>query len=560
MRRFVFITIAFALTAGAHAQTIAKRHMIVAAEPLASEAGLEMLRDGGSAVDAAIAAQLVLTLVEPQSSGVGGGGYMLIAEPDGKLFAYDGRETAPASVKPTMFLNAQGKPRSHGDVVPGGLSVGIPGNIALLARAHERHGKLSWARLFEPAIRLADHGFKVPVRMAAELRYPQNVSVPEITEFFSRNDGELIEAGDAWRNPEYARTLREIAKGGRDAFYRGRIADAIIERVRTSPRNPAVITREDFALYRVIEREAICGTYRLYRVCSVPPSTSGGVALLQILGILERFPSGELKPGTLKAVHLLTQAERLAFADRARWIGDPDFVQVPLSGLIDRNYLAGRALLIDPKRDMGLAPAGTPPFRERLIDYAPVPQARPGGTSHLDAVDERGQVVALTASVESVYGAKLVAAGFVLNNELTDFTFVPEVDGRPVANAPAPHKRPMSAMTPAIIFSPEGGFFAAIGSPGGPRIIGYVAQAVSALIDTGGDIETAVGAPHYLNRNGATELEKGTAIEALAPALSAMGHDVRAVALESGLNGIRRVPGGYEGASDPRRNGAALGD
>ncbi|MGQ0742073.1 MAG: gamma-glutamyltransferase [Alphaproteobacteria bacterium] len=559
MKRLIFVLFVLALAGGAQAEEIATRHMIVAAEPYASEAGLEMLRAGGSAVDAAIAAQLVLTLVEPQSSGIGGGGYLLVAEPNGTLHAYDGREIAPASAEPAMFLDAQGKPRPRADAIPGGLSVGIPGNIALLARAHERHGKLPWAILFEPAVRLADQGFKVPARMAAELRYPENASASELAKFFSRADGKLIEAGDIWHNREYARTLREIAKGGREAFYKGRIADAIIERVKTSPRNPAVITREDFAAYRVIDREAICGTYRLYHVCSVPPSTSGGITLLQILGMLERFPSSELEPGTLKAVHLLTQAERLAFADRARWIGDPDFVQVPLPGLIDKNYLSGRAKHINVNRDMDLASAGTPPS-ERLIDYAPIPQARPGGTSHLDAVDGRGQVVSLTASVESVYGAKLVAAGFVLNNELTDFTFVPQAGGRPVANAPAPRKRPMSAMTPTIVFGPGGKFFAAIGSPGGSRIIGYVAQAVSALIDAHVDMQAAIGAPHYLNRNGVTELETGTAIEALAPKLVAMGHQVRAVKMESGLNGIRRVPEGYEGASDPRRSGAALGD
>ena len=543
----------------ATAVTPVEHHMIVAAEPYAAEAGLEMLRAAGSAVDAAIAAQLVLTLVEPQSSGIGGGAYLLVAEPDGKLHAYDGRETAPASAKPTMFLDANGKPRNHADAIPGGLSVGVPGDVAMLAQAHAAHGRLPWAKLFEPAIRLAEKGFKVPPRMAAEIRYPDNASMPDLKAVYFHTDGTPLAAGETWRNPAYAETLREIAQGGADAFYKGKIADEIASAVAHAAVNPAVMTHADFAAYQVKERQALCGTYRLYRVCSLPPSTSGGITLLQTLGLLQHFKSADLKPGTLSAVHLISEAERLAYADRGRWIGDPDFVDVPLPGLLDKNYLGSRAHLIDPKRDMGLAQAGTPPTAKPL-DYAPLAQPRPPGTSHMSVVDDRGEVVSLTMSVESEFGSKLMAGGFVLNNELTDFAFVPEVDGRPVANAPAPGKRPMSAMTPTIIFAPNGKFFAALGSPGGQPIVGYVIEAVSTLIDGHLSMPDAVMLPRHVNLDGATLLEKDTRLEALAPQLTAMGHQVSLVKLESGLNGIRRVPHGYEGAADPRREGVVLGD
>ena len=558
LTRIGFIFVAAIVAGTAHAQTIAKRHMIVAAEPYASEAGLEMLRAGGSAVDAAIAAQLVLTLVEPQSSGIGGGAYMLVAGGHGELHAYDGREMAPASARPGMFLDANGKPRPFDEARPGGLSVGVPGDVALLAHAHSAHGKLPWAKLFQPAIRLAEKGFKVPPRMAMELRLEETATIPALRKFFSRPDGVLLEAGDMWRNPAYAKTLRQIAKGGADAFYKGAIADAIIGAVKNAPKNPAVMTRKDFAAYQVKDREPLCGIYRLYRVCSLPPSTSGGVTMLQVLGMLERFKSAELKPATLATVHLVSEAERLAYADRARWIGDPDFISVPLPGLLDKTYLASRARLIDPKRDMGLAKAGTPPAK--AMDYAPLPQPRPPGTSHLSVVDDAGEAVSLTMSIESEYGAFLTAGGFVLNNELTDFAFVPEVDGRKVANAPAAHKRPMSAMTPTIIFAPDGKFFAAFGSPDGPRIIGYVIQTASALIDGKLSMTDAIVLPHHVNTNSATLIEKGTKLEEIAPALTAMGHQVTIRELVSGLNGIRRVPGGYEGAADLRREGVALGD
>ena len=544
------------------AAALAQHHMIVAAEPDAAEAGLAMLRDGGSAVDAAIAAQMVLTLEEPQSSGIGGGAYLIVA--DGMtLHAYDGRETAPASARPDMFLDKNGKPRRHNDVVPGGLSVGVPGAVRMLAMAHAAHGKLPWAKLFEPAIRLAEQGFKVPPRLAIELAEggPRLASMPDIRANFFHPDGTPIKPGETWRNEKLAQSLRQIAEGGPDAFYKGAIAGEIADAVAKAPVNPGGMTRVDIAAYQAKERTPLCGVYRAFRICSLPPSTSGGVTVLQILGLLQHFPSGQLQPNTLSAVHLVSEASRLAYADRAQWLGDPDFVAVPLAGLLDRAYLDSRSRLIDPMRSMGMASAGTPLMQKtELRDYAPMRPQIEMGTSHLAVVDDRGEAVSMTTSVEAAFGAQIAAGGFLLNNQLTDFSFEPVIDGKPVANAPAPGKRPLSAMAPVIVFAPDGQFFAAVGSPGGRQIIAYVAQALVNLIDAKLSMPEAAAEPRHVNMNGATLIERGTALEMLTPALTAMGHRVRAIPFDSGVNGIRRVNGGYEGGADPRREGVALGD
>ncbi|HMI95542.1 MAG TPA: gamma-glutamyltransferase [Micropepsaceae bacterium] len=544
------------------AAPLAQHHLIVAAEPAAAEAGLAMLRNGGSAVDAAIAAQLVLTLVEPQSSGIGGGAYLIVSDGTA-VHAYDGRETAPASARPDMFLDAQGKARRHNDAVPGGLSVGVPGVVRMLAMAHAAHGKLAWAKLFEPAIRLAEQGFVVPPRLALELAQggPGLAAMPDIRANFFNPDGTPIKAGQTWRNPKFAQSLRRIADGGPYAFYAGSIADEITAAVTKAPVNAAVMTRADLANYRPKERAPLCGAYRAYRICSLPPSTSGGTSVLQILGLLQRFSSAELQPVTLSSVHLMSEASRLAYADRARWLGDADFVAVPLQGLLDRAYLDTRSRLIDPMHAMGIAPAGAPLMQKGEIpDYAPMPPQIERGTSHLAVVDDSGEVVSMTMSIEAAFGAQIAAGGFLLNNELTDFSFEPVIDGKPVANAPAPGKRPLSAMSPVIVFGPDGKFFAALGSPGGGQIIAYVAQAVVNLIDGQLAMQAAAAAPRHVNLNGATLIEKGTPLEMFAPALAAMGHQMRVIPFDSGVNGIRRVNGGYEGGADPRREGVALGD
>ncbi len=541
---------------------LAQHHLVVAAEPAAAEAGLAMLRSGGSAVDAAIAAQLVLTLVEPQSSGIGGGAYLIVSDGTA-LQAYDGRETAPASARPDMFLDAQGRARPHNDAVPGGLSVGVPGVVRMLAMAHAAHGKLAWAKLFEPAIRLADQGFTVPPRLALELAEggPALAAMPDIRANFFNPDGTPIKAGQNWRNRKLAQSLRRIADGGPDAFYAGPLADEIAGAVTRAPVNPSVMTRTDIANYQPKERTPLCGTYRTYRICSLPPSTSGGTSVLQILGLLQRFSSAELQPVTLSSVHLISEASRLAYADRARWLGDGDFVAVPLSGLLDRAYLDARSRLIDPMHAMGIAAAGTPLMQKGEIpDYAPMRPQVEQGTSHLAVVDDSGEAVSMTTSIEAAFGAQISAGGFLLNNELTDFSFEPIIDGKPVANAPAPGKRPLSAMSPLIVFGPDGKFLAALGSPGGRQIIGYVAQAVVNLIDGQLSIQAAAAAPRHVNMDGPILIEKGTPLEMLTPALSAMGHQVRAIPFDSGVNGIRHVNGGYEGGADPRREGVALGD
>jgi gamma-glutamyltranspeptidase/glutathione hydrolase len=553
---------AFHIPPAQAAASPAQHHMIVAAEPDAAQAGLTMLRNGGSAVDAAIAAQMVLTLEEPQSSGIGGGAYLIVTDGTA-LRAYDGRETAPASARPDMFLDKDGRPRRHNDAVPGGLSVGVPGAVRMLAMAHAAHGKLAWAKLFEPAIKLAEEGFKVPPRLAIELAEggSQLAAMPDIKAHFFHPDGTPIKPGETWRNPQLARTFRLIARSGPDAFYTGALAGEIASAVANAPVNPGGMTRADIAGYQAKERTPVCGTYRAFRVCLPPPSTSGGVTVLQILGLLQRFPSSQLQPNTLSAVHLVSEASRLAYADRAKWLGDPDFVPVPLAGLLDPAYLDARSRLIDPMRDMGTAAAGMPLTQKtELRDFAPMRPQIEMGTSHLAVVDDRGEALSMTTTVEAGFGAQIAAGGFLLNNELTDFSFEPVIDGKPVANAPAPGKRPLSAMSPALVFAPDGQFFAAVGSPGGRQIIGYVAQALVNLIDAKLSMPQAAAAPRHVNLNGPTLIERGTTLEMLTPALTAMGHEVRAIGFDSGVNGIRRVNGGYEGGADPRREGVALGD
>jgi gamma-glutamyltranspeptidase/glutathione hydrolase len=545
----------------AAAPKIARHHMIVAAEPDAAAAGLTMLRAGGSAVDAAIAAQMVLALEEPQASGIGGGSYMIVSDGT-RLRAYDGRETAPASAKPGMFLDSQGKPRGHADAVPGGLSVGVPGTIAVLALAHKTHGRLAWARLFAPAIKLADEGFTVPPRLAIELGDggPALAAMPDIRANFFNPDGTPLHAGQTWRNPKLAQTLRIIAKAGPNGFYKGAIAADIAQAVTKAPVNPTIMTPADLAGYRARTRAPLCGSYRAYRICSLPPSTSGGTTVLQILGLLQRFPSAQLQPRTLSMVHLMSEAERLAYADRGRWLGDTDFVTVPLKGLLDHAYLDARSRLIDPLHAMDKAEPGTPPMKTGMLDFAPQHRQIENGTSQIAVVDDRGEALSMTTSVEGPFGARIMADGFLLNNQLTDFSFEPEIDGRPVANAPAAGKRPLSAMSPVIVFGPDGKFFAALGSPGGRQIIGYVAQALVDLIDGHLSMDAAAAEPRHLDMNGPVLIEQGSPLESLAPGLTMMGHQIRAIRFDSGVNGIMRAPGGYAGGSDPHREGVALGD
>jgi gamma-glutamyltranspeptidase/glutathione hydrolase len=544
------------------AQVTARHQMIAAANPLAAEAGLAMLRAGGSAVDAAIATQMVLGLVEPESSGIGGGAFLLLFDPrTGKTTSFDGREVAPASATPTMFLGPDGQPRGKQAVIPGGLSVGVPGVIGMLEMAHKKHGKLPWARLFQPAIALAEKGFPVGPKLARTIEAftLRGAGLPDIRRTFYHADGTPFRQGEIFRNPDYAATLKAIAAGGARAFYTGEIAQAIVDTVKSTPMNPGSMTLADLANFQAKERAPVCGAYRVWKICSMGPPSSGGIAIVQIMGMLQRFPSSQLQPNTLSEAHLFTQASRLAYADRAKFLADSDAVKVPVAGLIDPGYIAGRAAQIDPSRDMGTASAGNPPQKHAAFS----PQRSPvlHGTSHMTIVDKSGQVIAMTTSVESVFGAKTMVKGFLLNNTLTDFSLQPVLDGLPVANAPAAGKRPLSAMSPTIVFDRNGRFLLSVGSPGGPNIISYVSQTLVAMLDGGLAPQAAIALPRQLNSNGPTRLEKSPANDALAPGLTAMGHTVAVTAGEgSGLHGIKKVSGGYIGGADPRRDGVVLGD
>lgn len=536
----------------------ASQHVAVTANAYASNAALEVLRENGSAVDAAIAAELVLTLVEPQSSGIGGGLFMLVSDPKGQMRVYDGREVAPAQFSPETFLDGTGKAKRRDAISTGGLSVGVPGAIAAMWIAHQRHGRRPWKSLFRPAITLADQGFVVTpllARAIGELR--QETLDGSMKAIYFHRDGKQVRAGETIKDAEYAKTLRLIAEQGPSGFYEGKVANAIVEAVRSST-NRGVMTFEDVSAYRAIEREPLCGRYRSYRICTTP-APSGGPTVLQILGILNRFNPDLLLTGSFSQVHYFTQASRLAYADRAMWLGDPDHISVPQAGLLDSGYLALRAKSITGDRDMGSVESGVPPARGALNKFAPQRSAVGHGTSHLSIIDRYGYVVSMTASIQASFGAQIRAAGFVLNNELTDFSLEPEIGGRMVANAPGPSKRPLSAMSPTIVFG-KGGFFAAIGSPGGPDIISYNAQALIDLIDGGNSVATAVANPHFTNLNGSTILEMRPSTLLLVPQLLIAGHSVRVRPLESGLNGIRNDGGKYSAATDVRGEGAARGE
>jgi len=542
-------------------ETVAKKHMIAAANPHAAKAGLEMMRAGGSAVDAAIATQLVLGLVEPESSGIGGGAFMLVYDPKTKqTTSFDGREMAPASATPTMFLDANGAPRTKPDAIPGGLSVGIPGVIKMLWLAHQKYGKLPWAKLFEPAIKLSDDGFPVGPKLARTIKnFTRGANMPDIKAHFYHPDGTPLAEGEIYKSPDYAATLRKIAMEGPDGFYKGEIAQAIVDKVQQAPRQQGGMTLADLENYQAKERAPVCGDYREYRLCSMGPPSSGGVAVLQILGMLQRFKPAELTPNTVSGAHLFAQASRLAYADRAQYLADPAFVDVPVKGLLDKGYLAGRAALIDPAHDMGTAVAGNPPQKHAALS----PQVSPvlHGTSHMTIVDGNGEVVAMTTSVEAVFGAEIMTKGFMLNNTLTDFSFQPVREGKPVANAPAAGKLPLSAMSPTIVFDKNGSFLVSVGSPGGPAIINYVSQILVGMLDAKMTVKDAIAMPHEINMNGTTLLEQSPNSDALAAELRAMGHTVTIPRIEgSGLHGIQKVKGGCVGAADPRRDGIALGD
>jgi len=537
--------------------------MVAAANPHASQAGLEILRAGGSALDAAIAVQMVLNLVEPQSSGIGGGAFVMHwDEAARRVSAYDGRETAPAAARPDRFLRPDGKPMPIAEAINSGRSVGVPGLLRVLHLAHAKHGRLPWARLFEPALRLAEGGFAVSPRLHAQIRTDPFLPLHAATRaYFFLPDANPLPVGFRLKNPQLAAVLRRIAQQGPDAFYLGPVARDIVAAVaaaRDRYMRPGDLTEQDLAKYRALEREPICGAYRGYRICGMPPPSSGGIGVLAILGVLEHFPLAGLRPDSSGAVHLFAEAGRLAYADRDRYVADPDFMSVPSAGLIDPRYLRERATLIDPGKSMVRALPGSPPGARTAAGADATVEA--AGTSHISVVDAQGNAVALTTTIESPFGSRILVRGFLLNNELTDFSPAPDEGGRLAANRVEPGKRPRSSMSPSLVFAPGGDFFMTLGSPGGSAIINYVAKTLVGVLDWKLDIQQAIAAPNLGSRNRATEIEKGTALEGIAAALRALGHPVEAMELNSGLHGIVRVPQGLAGGADPRREGIALGD
>lgn len=543
---------------GAPAADVAPHAMVAAANPMAVEAGLKVLRAGGSAIDAAVAVQAVLGLVEPQSSGLGGGAFMTYYDARSRsVTAYNGRETAPAGATADMFLGPDGRPLSRPTAMTSGRSTGVPGAVAMLAMAHADHGKLPWSQLFKDAERLADQGFTVPRRMgeAANSRAVQ-AQTPDAVRYFTKADGTRIRPGDQFRSPEYAATVRRIAAEGPKAILEGSIAEAIVARLHDDP-IPGTMTLADLKAYRPKKEAALCRPYRIYVVCT-PGAPSGGPAVLEGLGLLQRTDIGAHGPATAEGWYLFSQASRLMYADRDRYIGDPDFVSVPVAGLLEPAYLDQRAKLIGPTAGPP-PPAGTP--RGAKVPGVDATQEI-GGTSHFVIVDAAGNAVSITTTVENIFGSGRMVAGFFLNNQLTDFSFLPkDRDGQPAANAVAGGKRPRSSMAPAIVLDRQGRFVAAVGSPGGPAILGYNLKALVGLLDWKLPMQQAVALPNFT----AAGTLYGTEVDKHAPGvvegLAAKGVKVTngAGAEGSGLHGVEKVRGGYRGGADPRREGVARG-
>lgn len=550
------------------------RHFAVAAaNPLATEAGDQIIRAGGSAVDAAIAVQMVLTLVEPQSSGLGGGAFLLHWD-GAALQAYDGRETAPAAADERLFLQPDGRPMAFADAVVGGRAVGVPGTLRMLELAHQQHGRLPWARLFEPAIALAEQGFAISPRLhgllAGDAPLRKN---PAAARYFYQADGNAKPIGTRLRNPALAAVLRQIAAQGSAALHEGAVARSIVAAVRGHARNPGQLTEADLAGYRPLQREALCSDWRVYRLCGFPPPSSGHLAIAQMLGLLERTPPDRpaLENGLPSAdfLHRYTEAARLAFADRAQYVADPDFVSAPggrWASLLDAAYLDQRAALIGAQ-SMGIARPGTPAGVQQA--WAAQPEQPEYGTSHLSIVDAQGHALAMTSTIEDQFGARLLVdggtgleGGFLLNNELTDFSFTPaDVAGELIANRVQPGKRPRSSMSPTLVFDRASGqLLMSAGSPGGALIIHFTAKTLLATLGWGLDAQQAINLPNFGSLNGPTLLEEKRFPAATRQALRERGHEVIEIPMTSGLQAIQRTPQGWFGGADPRREGVVRGD
>ena len=543
----------------AGALVTADKWMVVAAHPLASKAGARVLRQGGTAADAMIAVQLVLGLVEPQSSGLGGGAFLVWWDAaSGTLTTLDGRETAPQAATPLLFQNDVGQPMDFFDAVVGGRSVGVPGTPMLLGEAHARWGRMNWADLFTEGQVYATTGFAVSPRMAASIA----ANADTLDRFSATRDyfmpgGRALQAGDTLKNPAYAKTLATFAAEGPEPFYVGSIGLQITRAVQSAFGNPGTLSLLDLALYNVKERPAVCAPYRGYDVCGMGPPSSGAVAVGQILGALEGYDLATLGPASPEARRLIGDASRLAFADRGRYVADPDFVPVPVKGLLDPAYLAARGALLGGDAALVDVQPGVPEF-DHALNWADDVAVELPSTSHISIVDRFGNALSMTTTIENAFGSRVMAAGFLLNNELTDFSFASHAGGVPIANAAAPGKRPRSSMAPTIVLQ-DGVPRLVLGSPGGSRIIPYVTNAIIGFIDWGMDAAALTAMPHLVNRFGAYDLEEGTGAEALAAPLRDLGFDVQLRSLNSGLHAIAIGPS-LTGGADPRREGLAIGE
>lgn len=544
------------------------RHMVAAANPHAAQAGFEMLQAGGSAVDAAIAVELVLSLVEPQSSGIGGGGFLMHYDPTAdknhRVTAYDGREMAPAASTADMFRDVIEQKKGFYEAVLGGRSVGTPSVVAMLHMAHEKHGKLPWKDLFTPALRLAENGFPVSPRL--HYLIDRDKLLPKLEaarSYFYDPSGKAWPVGHILKNPAYAQSLRLIRDQELDGFYKGTLAEEIVKAVTGSAHNPGKLTLEDLAAYTPKKRDAICGPYRIWTICGMPPPSSGGGTVTSILGILQSFDLKSMEPNSVEAVHVILEAERLAYADRDMYMADSDFVSVPLEMFTDPFYLQERAKQINMAKSMGKASAGRPPMGTRIAYAEGVTPELPS-TTHFSIVDQWGSMVSMTATVESAFGSRVMAGGFILNNEMTDFSLIAEREGLPVANRIEPGKRPRSSMSPTFVLNEDNKAVLTIGSPGGNSIIAYVAQTIINVLDWNMSLQTAIDQPHFLTRGGTVYLERDTAITALTSPLTEKGHEVVERTINSGLHGIvihyDAEGAWYEGGADKRREGMVIAE
>jgi|LGOV01.1.fsa_nt_gb gamma-glutamyltranspeptidase/glutathione hydrolase len=541
----------------------AENFIVAAANQHAVKVGYDILKMGGNSIDAAVAVQLMLNLVEPQSSGIGGGAFLLYWDNAKKaLTTFDARETAPSTATPDYFKNSEGKVMKFWEALPGGKSVGVPGTLKLLEHVHKKYGSLPWSDLFKPTIQLAEQGFPISLRLSSSIKKNSGEKkkldhFPAARAYFFDSDGSAKKEGTILKNAEFAATLKLIAEKGSDVFYKGSIGKDIVKVIKSAPINPGIMTEADLASYEVKERTPVCINYRGYKVCGMGPPTSGGLTVGQILGLLSHFELQKMGL-SVDAVHLFAEACKLAYADRGKYMADADFVKMPTDGLLDPNYLKQRAALINVKAAIEKAKPGAPPQKHATM-WAPDKSAEQPGTSHFVIHDKAGNIVSMTTTIESGFGSRLMVRGFLLNNELTDFSRKSEKDGLPIANRVQGGKRPRSSMAPSLVLKNNAPFLV-VGSPGGSRIINYVAKTIIAVLDWGMMPQEAINLGHFVNRNGPVDIEEGSDAVAFQQYLEARGQKVNVRDLNSGLHAILIKDGKLFGGADPRREGYVMGE